>query len=97
MNLVAEIPVVGGKVLASGTLRGNLEFKNVVFSYPSRPEQVLNSPPSTIFILDWSLSCALELASRATALVNFGTIRGLPDIFWHVFDSLKVDITNCEI
>lgn len=39
ININPTIPVKGGKIIPYHTLMGNIEFKNVSFSYPTRPEQ----------------------------------------------------------
>lgn len=39
VKLQPTIPVKGGKIIPYHTLMGNIEFKNVSFSYPTRPDQ----------------------------------------------------------
>ncbi|KAB0803558.1 hypothetical protein PPYR_00528 [Photinus pyralis] len=41
INLKPGMPLTGGKILPSETMRGEIEFKDVVFAYPTRPEQVI--------------------------------------------------------
>ncbi|KAK4329380.1 hypothetical protein Pmani_000263 [Petrolisthes manimaculis] len=44
INLTPEIPVKGGKIIPYHSLMGNIEFRNVSFAYPTRPDQeVLNN------------------------------------------------------
>ena len=40
VRLEAIIPVKGGKMIPYHSLMGNIEFNNVSFSYPTRPDQV---------------------------------------------------------
>lgn len=41
IQLVHNIPVSGGHVIPSNELTGKVEFRNITFSYPSRPDQVI--------------------------------------------------------
>ncbi|GAB6023584.1 hypothetical protein CHUAL_008355 [Chamberlinius hualienensis] len=41
INLEPDIPLVGGRKIPAHTLRGDLEFRNVTFAYPTRKDQVI--------------------------------------------------------
>ncbi|XP_044746147.1 mitochondrial potassium channel ATP-binding subunit isoform X2 [Coccinella septempunctata] len=41
MDVKPKIPLVGGRIIPDDKLKGNIEFRSVKFSYPSRPEQVV--------------------------------------------------------
>lgn len=41
INLKPEIPVKGGKIIPYHSLMGSVEFRNVTFAYPTRPDQVV--------------------------------------------------------
>lgn len=47
VKLQPTIPLKGGKVIPYHSLMGNIEFKNVSFSYPTRPDQVCGKYTST--------------------------------------------------
>lgn len=40
MDMKPRIPLMGGNIIPDNELKGNIEFRNVKFAYPSRPEQV---------------------------------------------------------
>lgn len=40
IKLEPSIPLKGGKIIPYHTLMGNIEFRNVSFAYPTRPDQV---------------------------------------------------------
>lgn len=37
------MPLEGGDIISLATLKGDIEFKDVAFSYPSRPHQASKS------------------------------------------------------
>ncbi|XP_045476710.1 mitochondrial potassium channel ATP-binding subunit isoform X1 [Harmonia axyridis] len=41
MDMKPMIPLTGGHIIPDDKLKGNIEFRNVEFSYPSRPDQVI--------------------------------------------------------
>ncbi|CAH0550882.1 unnamed protein product [Brassicogethes aeneus] len=41
INLKPSMSLKGGKIIPDGALKGDIQFKNVTFAYPTRPQQVI--------------------------------------------------------
>ena len=90
INLVPTIPLEGGKRIPYHTLFGDIEFRNISFTYPTRPDQkVLNN---------FSLKIP---GGRVVALVGSSgggksTVAALLERFYEV-DSGQIAIDGVDI
>ncbi|KAK4883951.1 hypothetical protein RN001_000222 [Aquatica leii] len=41
IDLKPKMPLVGGKTIINDQLKGEIEFKDVIFAYPTRPQQII--------------------------------------------------------
>ncbi|KAG1714419.1 ATP-binding cassette sub-family B member 8, mitochondrial [Nymphon striatum] len=78
MNSVADIPVVGGIIIPNDELKGNIEFNNVIFSYPTRPKQVILKK------LNLSVKSGNVIAICGTSGAGKSTVASLLERFYDV-------------
>ncbi|GIY07380.1 mitochondrial potassium channel ATP-binding subunit [Caerostris darwini] len=90
INLTAEIPLRGGRVLLDEELHGEVKFNNVVFAYPSRPNQVV--------LKDFSLTLPSRKMVALCGLSGGGksTVATLLERFYDI-ENGSITIDGCDI
>ena len=71
IQLVHNIPISGGHVIPSNELTGKVEFRNITFSYPSRPDQVM------IHIIIIHVHVMVTCSMKGTKVPNLAAVSKL--------------------